>query len=146
MFPWSKKPQPDQEPFLAWTRDRQIGILRFDEEHREMAQLVDQLHTLMVVKRDRTAAYQLTEKLLQVTREHFAREEALLTEHHYPEGEAHYQAHSRLLTDFVELQRQFKAGTLSLLAMPTFLRKWILEHIETMDRAYAAFLKSKGIR
>lgn len=148
MFSWSKpKPPPAQSPttFFSWSRELNIGIRQFDAEHQNMGSLINQLHTLLVVKRDRAAADQLTDQLIQTTRTHFANEEALLTEHAYPEREAHFHEHSFLIDELRDLQRQFKAGTLSALAMPTFLKKWLLEHIQNTDRKYVSFLKSKGI-
>ena len=147
MFPWSKpkNPLPAQGVFLPWTAELKIGISQFDLEHQQMGALINQLHTLMVVKRDRVAADQLTDVLIQVTRTHFASEEALLSELDYPDREPHFQEHSSLIAELRDLQRQFKAGTLSALAMPTFLKKWLLEHIQNSDRRYVQFLKSKGI-
>ena len=148
MFPW-KKPNPApsvSSDFLPWTLDLQIGIKQFDLEHREMVDIVNRLHTLMVVKRDRVAADQLTDLLLQAARTHFASEEGLLGELGYPACEAHIREHSSLIDELRDLQRQFKAGTISALAMPAFLRKWLLEHIETHDRSYVEFLKNKGER
>ena len=145
MFPWSKPKPSAPEAFFPWTRELKIGIQQFDLEHQQMGALIDQLHTLMVVKRDRPGADQFTDKLLQATRAHFASEEALLTELGYPECEAHFREHSVLIAELRDLQRQFKAGTLSALAMPTFLKKWLLDHIQHTDRKYVAYLRSKGI-
>jgi hemerythrin-like metal-binding protein len=147
VFPWNK-PQipPAPSVYFPWSRDLDIGIRQFDLEHRQMGDLINQLHTLMVIKRDRGAADQLMERLLQVTREHFASEERLLTEHGYPEHEAHFLEHSKLIDELRDLSRQFKAGTLSALATPTFLKKWLLDHIQNSDRLYVPFLKSKGSR
>jgi hemerythrin-like metal-binding protein len=111
-----------------------------------MAALINQLHTLMVIKRDRVTADQLTDLLIQATRSHFASEESLLSDQGFPECESHCQEHSKLIDELRDLQRQFKAGTISALAMPTFLRKWLLEHIEVYDRAYVEFLRAKGVR
>ncbi len=146
MFPWNKPKPTSLEPFLPWTPAHRIGIRRFDLEHQHLAELVNQLHTLMVVKRDRVAADQLTDLLLQAARTHFASEEGLLGELGYPACEAHIREHSSLIDELRDLQRQFKAGTISALAMPAFLRKWLLEHIETHDRSYVEFLRSKGER
>lgn len=146
MFSWTKPKPPTPETFLPWTSSLRIGITRFDLEHRHMVDLLNQLHTLMVVKRDRVAADQLTDLLLQATRAHFASEEALLGDLGYPALETHTHEHSNLIDELRDLQRQFKAGTISALAMPTFLRKWLLGHIESHDRRYVEFLRSKGER
>ncbi len=111
-----------------------------------MAALINQLHTLMVIKRDRVGADQLTDLLIQATRTHFTSEETLLSDLGYQGLEAHTHEHSNLIDELRDLQRQFKAGTISALAMPTFLRKWLLEHIDSHDRGYVEFLRSKGER
>jgi hemerythrin len=146
MFPWSKaKPEPPAPAiFFPWTSELKIGVQRFDLEHQQMQALINQLHTLMVVKRDRPGADLLTDMLIQVTRTHFANEETLLAELNYPDCEAHAQEHSKLIVELRDLQRQFKAGTLSALAMPSFLKKWLVEHIQNTDRKYAAYVRAKG--
>lgn len=110
-----------------------------------MAALIDRMHALMVVERDRPAADRLIDELLQVTRAHFAHEEALMEECAYEDREAHFREHSNLIEELRDLQRQFKAGTLSSLATPTFMKKWMLEHIQHTDRRYVSCLKAKGI-
>lgn len=148
MFSWNKPKTPPAAPitFFSWTPDLNIGVQQFDLEHQQMGALINQLHTLMVIKRDRVAADQLTDVLIQATRTHFTSEETLLTEVDYPDCEAHFHEHSNLISELRDLQRQFKAGTLSALAMPTFLKKWLLDHIENTDRRYVDHLRSKGIR
>jgi hemerythrin len=147
MFGWNKPkaPTPANGVYFSWTPECDIGIQRFDQEHRQLAGLINQLHTLMVVKRDRAAADQLADQLLKMTRTHFASEEDLLAETEYEELESHRQQHSDLINELRDLHRQFKAGTLSALAMPNFLKKWLMEHIQNSDRRYVPHLKSKGV-
>jgi hemerythrin-like metal-binding protein len=147
MFFWNKPKPESASPsvFLPWTSDLKIGIQQFDLEHKRMGSLINQLHTLMVIKRDRDKSIELTEVLLQATRAHFDNEEALLTKLGYTESEDHYREHSKLIDELKDLQRQFKAGTLSALAMPTFLKKWLLDHIQNVDRKYVTYLRAKGI-
>lgn len=148
MFPW-RKPKSALTPpstFFPWTPDLNIGVQLFDLEHRQMGALINQLHTLMVVKRDRFSADQLTDMLIQAARAHFSSEEALLRELGFPGREDHFLEHTRLIDELRDLQRQFKAGTLSALAMPTFLKKWLVDHIQNADRLYVEFLKTKGVR
>lgn len=147
MLFWKKKTEAGTPaPFLPWKEEHRIGIQQFDLEHQELVALINQLHTLMVVKRDRVQADRLMDTLLQTIRRHFANEEALLSELGFPELEAHAQEHSALIDELSSLQRQFKAGTLSALATPHFLQKWLLDHLQTTDRKYVAFMRRKGIR
>ena len=147
MFFWKKKTEPETPtPFLPWKDEHRIGIQQFDLEHQELVALIDQLHTLMVVQRDRVQADRLMDTLLQTIRRHFAHEETLLSELGFPDLEAHAREHSALIEELSNLHRQFKAGTLSALATPHFLQKWLLNHLQTTDRKYVAFMRSKGIR
>jgi hemerythrin len=148
VFPWKKSTPKSSvaSTFLPWTNDLLIGIKQFDLEHQEMADLINQLHTLMVVQRDRPGADQLTDNLLRITRTHFTNEEALLTSLGYPECEAHFHEHSNLIDELRDLRRQFRDGTISALVTPKFLKKWLLEHTQNTDRKYVPFLRSKGIR
>lgn len=145
---WKKTPQapPKEAPFFPWTPDLRLGIRQFDLEHQQMGSLISQLHGLMTVRRDRVAASELVEVLIQATRSHFAGEEALLRESGYPDCEAHFAEHSQLIDELRNLHRQFQAGTLSTLALPLFLKKWLMEHIQHTDRLYVSHLKAHGIK
>lgn len=146
---WFSKSQPREtppEPFFDWAQaDCAIGLPSVDQEHRELAQHMSEVYA-QVQGRDRTQALRALEALIQETRCHFRGEEDTLAKAGYPDLEAHAAEHEALLAQADDLLRQFKAGTLSALALPNLLKPWLIAHIRTSDRKYAVMLKRQGFR
>jgi len=135
----------DESTFLPWCEANRLGVRRFDEEHARMAALIGHLHATMIVRRDKPLSLKVFERLILETRRHFDGEEALMEELGYPALEAHSAEHARLITEAEEMARNYGLGHISALALPEFLRKWLLHHIDTCDRAYTDFFRTHGI-
>ena len=135
------------DSFFEWKpAAHSVGIVRFDEDHQRLADLLNQIHGALIQDRDRALASRLMTDLIQETRAHFFQEETALREAAYPELEAHLAEHGLLLQEAVSLFRQFQAGSISGMAFPTFLKNWLIAHIQVSDRKYSACLRRKGER
>lgn len=144
---WFSKPKtPAPEPFFDWaTADCSLGLPSMDQDHKRLAERMSEVHAF-IGTRDRVQALQALEALVQETRAHFRAEEDALAEAGYPELESHAAEHAALLHQVDDMLRQFKAGTLSALALPALLKPWLIAHIRNSDRKYAVMLKRKGFR
>ena len=135
------KPQPET-PFFEWSsRDHSVGVPAFDREHEHLAGIVSKVHAALKRKPDRARALELLDELIQETRNHFAHEEQALEAAGFEGLEEHAEEHSALLEEIRDMTRQFKAGSLSALSLPTFLRNWLIPHVQGSDRKYAAVLR-----
>jgi hemerythrin len=140
------KPQPET-PFFVWSDpDHSVGVQLFDQEHKELVLLVSQVHASLVKKRDRVRAQQLMETLIRETRAHFAHEEREMEAAGFPGREVHLAEHAVLLREAQDLLRQFLSGSLSAMALPNFLKNWLIPHIQGSDRKYAGTLRRHGVR
>lgn len=139
---FSKPKTEPSEPFFLWSdTEHSVGVTRFDLDHRRIAELLNHVHTVLVKQRDRTQAVDLMEQLIAETRAHFHREELALADAGFPDLEAHQEEHGALIMEAQELVRKFKTGNVSALALPTFLKNWLISHIKGSDRKYAACLR-----
>jgi hemerythrin len=120
-----------------------VGIAGFDKDHRQAVRLLNQIHFVLIKDRDRAYAYQLMQQLFQLTRIHFAEEEAALKESGYPYFESHLAEHERLLAETADLLKQFTLHTISDLAFPNFVAQWLIGHITGPDQKYSRWLRSK---
>ncbi|WP_005033666.1 bacteriohemerythrin [Holophaga foetida] len=130
---------------MPWSADRLVGIQRFDEQHERLASLITHLHSTMILRRDKPLSLQLFARLILETKRHFAAEMDLMEAFGYPDLEAHAREHAQLILEAEELARQYEEGHISALALPSFLKKWLITHIEESDRAYVDFFKVLGI-
>jgi hemerythrin len=129
-------------PIMEWSPQYEVGIRFMDGQHRQMLDLVNrvvegayqgkELEDLVAVLRD----------LVRLTEHHFNAEESRMAEFG-ADADDHRSEHR----DLVESLRFFtdrldadKVGKCSV-----FLRDWLLRHIESTDRKFAAFLRERGV-
>lgn len=148
MARWFSRAEPEPErPFFAWSKeDHSVGVVAFDQEHQRLAKLMSQIHATVHEDRDRDRAQRLLETLLYETGAHFAHEERVMEQVGYPEKEAHAAEHAALLLQAKELFQKFQSGNISALALPAFLKVWLISHMQDADRKYAAHMRRNGVR
>jgi len=133
-------------PFLPWTEACNLGLRRFDEQHERLAALISHLHSTMIQRRDKPLSLQIFERLILETRRHFDAELDLMEAFGFEDLEAHAAEHALLLEEAQDLSRKYELGQVSALALPTFLRKWLIAHIDGSDRGYVDFFKVHGVQ
>ncbi len=144
---FNKLKTPPKERFFVWSdSEHSVGVAIFDEEHKRLTGMMSQVHDALLEERDRVLARQLMENLIQETRTHFTHEEGAMEAAGYADLPAHAAEHAALLIQAEDLLRQFRAGGLSALAFPIFLKNWLIPHIQSSDRKYASILRRQGLR
>ncbi len=127
-----------------------VGVPEIDGEHDLQLELVRTLE-ISIEARDRSRALDLLQKLADVTNAHFLGEQLLMRQHAYPNYQAHQQEHDRLIGELDALKSSLEAGWESTGRLdPGAVELWLLRHIQSSDRALAAFLadlrRSSGSR
>ncbi len=128
---------------FEWKQEYSLGHSTIDGEHKRLFELASELHAAMSQGKANAALAPILGRLIDYTKTHFAHEESLMREHHYPEYLKHKADHDELTAKVVALQKEFEAGhgTLSV-GLLQFLKDWLTKHIGKTDRKVAIFLKS----
>ncbi len=130
---------------LQWTDELQVDISRFDEQHKRLIALVNEVHDAMLTGKGRAVVGDVLDELIEYTDKHFTLEESTLTKHEFPECVSHRAEHQKLLATARELQEKHKAGSLAVtVEVLEFLKQWITEHIKKCDKKYSAYLRERG--
>jgi hemerythrin len=141
------KPVPEPKPPLfVWSaQDHSVGVGIFDEEHQHLTTMMAQVHEALLEEHDRLRALKLVAQLMQETRVHFIHEEDAMKEAHFPDLKAHAAAHKALIAQAEKLFREFAKGSMSAMIFPSFLRDWLIPHMQNYDRKYSATLRRQGL-
>lgn len=132
---------------LTWGKQYSVGIQAMDDQHSALFKVLNDLHTAMLEGRAQQLTGPLLRKLLNYTRDHFSAEEALLTSARYPGLPEHRKLHRELTRTAEEFADRFERGETTLnLSLMSFLRDWLGNHIQKVDKEYGAWLNSHGIR
>ncbi len=130
----SRTPLVDQRKnwTIAWSQKLALGVDVIDADHRALTELYNRIASPEVINR-RDLLPPLLGELGKATAAHFAREEALMADHHYAGIAEHRAQHARLLDEFGEQIDDWYAHRVSSATMVRFLYTWLLRHIVTYD-------------
>ncbi len=138
----------EKRKFLTWKEEYSVGIEALDKDHRKLLNLINQFQTAALYRTGIEFEQEAFDALVEYTRTHFNREEALMEEHGYPDFEAHQDLHRKMITQVEESMAQHanEGRQVPLERTVEFLQDWLLNHINGTDQKYSEFLKSKGVR
>jgi hemerythrin-like metal-binding protein len=128
---------------IDWHERYEVGIAVIDGQHREMLELVNRLLAGLHTGREHEELVETLRELVRATEHNIATEERLMQEHGLSPPH-HADAHTRLLEAIrrfdLQLDPQGLAGSAS------WLREWLLGHIDEDDRPFAEQLRARGAR
>ncbi|WP_243544542.1 bacteriohemerythrin [Pseudodesulfovibrio tunisiensis] len=139
--------RPSTGNLMDWDESFSVGVREIDQQHRKLFDLVNALHKAMRTGKGSDILGKVFEELREYTVHHFAHEESLFEEHHYPAMIGHQKEHTKLVDQVLELEKEFKAGRAAITnEVMEFLRNWLVNHIKGTDRKYGPFLNRAGVR
>ena len=133
-------------PIVIWREDFSVNVEKIDNQHKQMLELVNNLHSSVEACVEKQDLEQMLVDLVDFTRLHFLTEEKLMKEHGYSGLASHYKEHRVLLQHLDNLVKAVANGK-----HPTFYSDydvssdWAVDHIFECDKSLGAFLNSKGI-
>ncbi|MDD2853622.1 MAG: bacteriohemerythrin [Desulfuromonadaceae bacterium] len=132
---------------LEWDPSFTTGVAKYDEQHKALFNMVNDLADAMQQKKSKEAVGRVLNGLAEYTINHFADEERSFSQTHYPEETQHKALHKKLLDQVTVLIGSFNAGQ-PLIAQDVinFLQDWLINHIKGVDQRYGPHLNKNGIR
>jgi hemerythrin len=131
---------------IQWTPEFSVGVERFDEQHKKLFELINELHGAIQQGRGPEALQGVLDSLADYAKTHFTEEEALMEKYHFPHLSAHRSEHKKLAAQVAKLQvwRKTSETLLSPVVME-FLLNWLANHIQKTDMRYKPFLNDIGV-
>jgi hemerythrin len=131
---------------IEWKSDYSVLVSRFDEQHKELIKLINNVHSAMKEGEGQIMLGGVFHSLADYTKKHFAEEEKLMEAKGYSDISRHKAAHDHLLKKVDELQKEFVEGNGVLsISVLNFLKDWLITHIQGEDKKYGSFFNVKGI-
>ncbi|MDR3572457.1 MAG: bacteriohemerythrin [Anaerolineaceae bacterium] len=133
-------------PFFSWDESYSVGIRQFDEHHKQLVSLVNQLYDAMLDGKGGQELHKTLDSLFEYTVFHFASEEKLLLQHGYPDYQKHFSQHSALKSKVIDYRSKVEKGQVGTsVQVANFLKEWLVNHIQVEDKKYRSFLQAKGV-
>jgi hemerythrin len=130
---------------MEWNDRLSVGVQMIDTDHKHLVSLVNELHDAVKAARGKEVLGHVLDGLITYTKTHFAREESEMARSNYPQADAHRKEHTDLARQVLDVQAKYKAGNSAVLSMEvmSFLRDWLLKHIQGSDRALGTYLQAQ---
>ena len=130
--------------FIKWTKKIEIGISKIDEQHKELMEIIEKTHEILL-KEDKSKLKDILNELIEFTRIHFTTEENYFKKWDYPYAYEHINEHEKILSKSLQIIEKFdKEGSMIMPGFLDFLKEWWATHIPTYDFKYRDYFKEKG--
>jgi len=126
---------------IEWNDNFSVGIEQFDNEHKQLIELVNKLHMSRKSGKGNEKIPELLSELTKYALKHFSAEEKLMTLKRYPFYEEHKRAHDQFSLKIVEYKKLHQQNLLHTNQLMTILRNWVITHICNIDKKYETYLK-----
>ena len=127
--------------FFEWDAKYNLGVQAMDDEHRLIIEAMNQLHELHEAKALGPRLLKVMQQLIQVTRSHFADEEAFMEKLKYPDLRKHRHMHTHLLERLSQFEAEMRESGTASDDLFNFLKMWLKAHICGIDTQYASYSK-----
>ncbi|MBF0610496.1 MAG: bacteriohemerythrin [Magnetococcales bacterium] len=133
-------------PFFPWNDRLSVGVKVFDDDHKKLLGMVNQMHAAMRDGKGLETASKILGELASYTTFHFEREEKAFAKFGYPQTNDHIMEHRRMVEAVLKLAEEMKSGNLNVaIDILAFAKGWLTNHIMGTDMRYKSFLTGKEV-
>lgn len=133
--------------FISWDENYCVGVREFDNHHKKLVSLTNDLHESMKVGKSKEILSDIIKELVDYTAKHFAAEEKYMQQYNYPDMQQHKVEHEKFVAKVIEFQKGYEAGKVLLtMEVNSFLKDWLLNHILKTDKEYGQYFNEKGLK
>lgn len=131
---------------FSWNAAYSVQVPEFDKHHKKLLELLQNLHDNMMLGQAKNVIEDIFNELSEYVNYHFLAEERKMRTYGYPELEQHIKAHDGFKQKLNELISEYKSGNLNVTGETySFLKNWLINHIQKEDKKYSTFFRDKGI-
>lgn len=129
---------------LEWDDTLLVGVPKFDNHHRRMMELVNEYVKALKANKSNAALAPMVMSLYEYTKMHFNSEEDFLRQVGFPEIEPHIEEHDLLLKEVLDYHEKIKNNQdVDSLAVLSYLKRWLIKHINDTDKAYTTYYQEQ---
>jgi methyl-accepting chemotaxis protein/hemerythrin len=133
-------------PWFVWNDSFAGGIQTFDEDHKRLFRLVNELHDSVDAGAQEGELRRALSELIRYTMRHFQAEETAMKGFSYPGLDEHHEQHEQLTQQVLAFVHQYGTGKATIgVSLLTFLQDWLTHHVLEADHRMSDFLRERGL-
>jgi hemerythrin len=137
--------QTDEEVFFKWSPEYSVNINTIDAQHQELVNILNRLFVAVAKREGDKVIASILDALVDYTKTHFALEERLMQQAKYKDLDAHKLEHRKLIEELDRLCKKHLIDEKPIyFEMLGFLKTWLKDHIQGVDKRYSADLQQAG--
>lgn len=130
--------------FFRWLDSYSVGVKEMDAQHRQLLELLEQLNESLKNGASEEVKEKIISSLIGFMVAHFAAEEKIMQKYGYPGLPDHHRTHADIAAKIKILNaRHEKLSSAVNPEFMTFLRTWLVSHIQGEDQAYGRFIAGR---
>ena len=127
---------------IVWQSWFEVGHERIDSEHRTFFDIIKSIDEDLRAGNDHMRILRTLNELKLYTEFHFASEENLMEDVHYPHVRSHREGHKAILAEMDEYIRDTRLGIDRTNELLTFLFNWFCSHTVNEDSKFSRYVAS----
>ena len=136
----------DSGKLIVWSNSYSVKVSQMDQEHQRLIDIINNLYAAMRSGRSKEAIGSILDELVDYTKTHFSHEEQLMQQANYEGLAEQKRAHEALVSQLNEILDKYRSGTALGQEIMNFLKNWLINHIQGLDKQYAPAMHKKGIK
>lgn len=132
-----------------WLEKYALGLASIDAQHKRLVRLIGELEDALEQddsENKDNAMGEVYDALVTYIEEHFSHEENLFRQHAYPDALEHHNEHGLFVSKLLGYRKKWQAGDADTPRHAlTFLRVWLIKHIQVTDAEYVEFFRARGV-
>ena len=131
---------------FEWNDDYSVGVKKFDRQHRKIFQIINDLHDAMKEGKSEEKMGVILRRLENYADKHFNDEEKYMEKYDYSGFENQKKQHNQYIQKIKGFRKKYNTGEMTVsMEMMNFLKDWLSNHINGMDKKYSEFFEDKDI-
>lgn len=132
---------------INWDDSLSVKVTSIDNQHKKLIAMINDFYDGIVKGSSKESLVKLVAAMKNYTVEHFSHEEIVMQKVGYPDFQAHKKQHEMFVAKVAEVEEKTKSGKLVVsVELTNFLKDWLKNHINVIDKKYSDYFIKNGIK
>ena len=139
-------PAQGEHELIRFSPDYDVKVDELNRHHKKIMEYINSIHSMIKAGAAPASINKILKQMADFVVMHFGAEEKYFVKFGYKDYEAHKKIHDKLLGQVRDIVAKLDAGEeINMIALLTFLRDWLKDHIQGTDRKHSDFMNSNGL-